>query len=185
MVSRKEARQIHRKRNCLFCKWVDNWKDFRVEEDYRLITPENRKGFFAILALEPKVFGHTLLISTDPFDNIYHEIEGLKDSKTALLNALPIFCRAVKEGLHAEIAYVMSMCDHYDEAELHGRHSTEHFHFHILPRYSGNERGEHLFCLSDKHAGVDWEANPLFIKRAKEAIVSSLIQNGSGAAKGG
>lgn len=172
MASTEESsRKAHENRRCLFCEWVKKWDK---KEDYRLIRNENNEDFFAVLANEPKVFGHTLLISKHPYDSLCHKLVDSKDGKKAILEFLPVLCRAVKEGLHAEVAYVTCMCDHWEKNELQGRHSTEHLHFHILPRYSGNERGESLFCLPDKKAGLDWEANPISMEQARDAVRRAL-----------
>jgi diadenosine tetraphosphate (Ap4A) HIT family hydrolase len=170
----------HRERNCVFCEWLnpektEDWNWFVRKEGYRLIDPDPAQPpqappeYIVILARDPKVAGHTLVIWGYPYDDICDASEDAikRISKVCLRYSLRI-----KEKLLAEKVYIYSMCDHYEKWELkeENQPTTEHLHFHLLPRYPGAPKGEQLICLPTKKAGVDWEATPITMRNLADIL---------------
>jgi len=160
-------------RNCVFCNWfkdAKSWKDFADNEEYRLIEDRRGDGYVVVLSPDPKTAGHTLVVSVDPYD----DIADLKksDKFNNLFSAVVNYSKKIREKMHAKKVYVCTMCDHFEPWELDPDYlktkvhpeTTEHLHFHLIPRYEGAPRGEEFFCLPDKKAGIDWEATPAGMK---------------------
>lgn len=83
--------------------------------------------------------GHTLMVSKEHYSDITKL--NLEDPSTnKILKAVVYWAKRLKEVLlaedeHAKV-YVMTICEHWDPAELRpGQKTTEHLHFHLLPRY--------------------------------------------------
>jgi diadenosine tetraphosphate (Ap4A) HIT family hydrolase len=167
--------------NCLFCDWLENWEEFSRKNDYRLIEDKREKGYFVILSRNPKMAGHTLVISVDPYDDITDDAtDDFKPHfpKKHVLEAVVEFSKRIKKKLHAKKVYVTTMCEHYEPEEIKEKKTTEHLHFHLYPRYEGAPKGEKLFCLPDKKAGVDWEATPIAMEMIKNKLKDDcLIHN--------
>jgi len=153
----------HQDRNCLFCEWLNSgkkgWDEFIEKQSYRLIWPDPEKKipneipYVVILTIEPKVAGHTLVIWKYPYDDICDASKD-RDFVRGIGEVISRYSQRLRERLLAEKVYPYSMCDHFEKKE----YTTEHLHFHLLPRYPGAPKGEDLFGLHEKKAGVDWEA---------------------------
>jgi len=171
----------HRDRNCIFCKWFnpedpEGWSKFMRKEGYRVIEPKTEgeipqapPDYVVLLTQEPKVAGHVLVVWKYPYDDICDAPEKVLKQISVVLSR---YSRRIKEKLLAEKVYAYSMCDHYETCELNtkAKCTTEHLHFHLLPRYSGAPKGEQLFCLPEKKAGVDWEATPTTLKELADRL---------------
>jgi len=140
---------------CVFCDWFNDKEKFKKDEAHRLI--EFNDEYVVILDRSPKVAAHMLVIWRKHYDDICatptKEIQ-------AIVPVISRYCKKIKEVMLAKKVYVYTMCEHWEEWELKGRETTEHLHFHLLPRYDGAPRGEDLFTLRAKKAGIDWEATP-------------------------
>ncbi len=96
--------------------------------------------FFVILDLHPKVTGHTLIISKRDANDI---TELTEEESRSLGEILVKTTKKLKKSLKAEKVYVMTMCEHWEPKEINSEwkrgqklpNTTEHFHFHLLPRY--------------------------------------------------
>ncbi len=180
----------HKKRKCVFCEWLnsgeDGWRDFLEKEKYRLIYPENEMSldsieYIVLLSRDPKVAGHTLVIWKYPYDDICDITNASKATHEQIGEVLSRYSRRLKEELRAEKVYVYSMCDHFEKRELktEEKDTTEHLHFHLLPRYPGAPKGERLFCLPDKKLGIDWEAIPITLEKLALSIKKHLLKQSS------
>jgi len=154
----------------------EGWNKFVKDEGYRIIEPNIEKSipkappnYIVLLTLEPKVAGHTLVIWKEPYDDI---CDASEDAIKQISKVLSRYSRRIKEKLLAEKVYVNTMCDHFEKWELktESQPTTEHLHFHLLPRYSGAPKGENLFCLPEKRAGVNWEATPITLENLAKRL---------------
>jgi len=183
MSTWEEKRKEHLDRNCVFCKWFEDpdWDKSleRGKDRYRLIEANKDKGYVVVLSLEPKTAGHTLVVSVDPYDDISDSSKSNPKFKIEdLLLAVVRYSRKIQEKMHATKVYVYTMCDHFQPWEIDPDYlktkihpeTTEHLHFHLLPRYEGAPKGESLFCLPDKKAGIDWEATPAGMKTMADSL---------------
>ena len=131
--SREENIKLHNKRNCLFCQ-----PDFEKNESYRNLKVLNSNSCFAILDRNPKSLGHSLVICKTPFDdltNIISDVEEREKMKT--LEAAIDLATRLEKVLGAEKTYIMLMCEKWHLWETSSCITTEHFHFHLVPRYPG------------------------------------------------
>lgn len=120
--------------------------------------------FFAVLSNEPKIEGHTLIISMKHFSDIADR--SLADQKDDLKIAffdimIEMAMKLAKftgDNKFPKV-YAMSMCEHWRPKELDAAligHITEHFHFHLLPRNKAIRTPyphyvpEHMFVRCDK-----------------------------------
>ena len=155
----KDRREDHRKRNCAFCNMVDNENEIKT----RKLKLDDRfeKTCFAILAREPNVVGHSLIISTKPFDDITDHIGTCDDEKKKIFEAVLELAEKIKKKLGAEKVYVKSVCEHWEMWEASNGQTTEHLHFHLVPRYRGMRTrymaGDRLLCRD----GLRWEDKDL------------------------
>jgi len=148
----------HLNRNCAFCKLVkekNNRK--RTKQEYRIVRYDEKEDYFVILSDRPKNIGHLLIVSKNPFNDITKLADLLKSKEREeviqILEAVAIWSKKLKDRLGAKKVYVLSMCDHYELCELpKGEETTEHLHFHLIPRYDENklERGEKLLTRPEQ-----------------------------------
>jgi len=111
---------------------------------------------FAILDTNPKSFGHALVISTMPYNDITDHLEEESDQRTKVLEAAIQTASNLKNALKAEKIYMMTMCHHYEMWETRDGTTTEHLHFHLVPYYEGvSEKGEELLALHGTHVDED------------------------------
>ncbi len=121
--------------NCLFCDWIED-EHFKEKEGYRILkmTPD----YIAILDKKPRVQGHTLVISTRQLDDIT-ELNSKSKHAKILFHGIIITSKLLKKKLTGKDGkvYVMTMCEHWkpNEIESPKKETTEHLHFHLLPRY--------------------------------------------------
>jgi len=174
-----EKKKVHEKRNCLFCHWISILYDKPVREEEkkelenRIVGEDKDKKWFAILARDSKVLGHTLVISRYPFDDFTDKIDGIRgeEPKIALFRGAievseklkrTLFpCGKEKEGK----VYLVTMCDHYEMWETTGGKTTEHLHFHLIPRHPGMDiKAEKLISKEER----EWK--PEDLKKIAELI---------------
>lgn len=131
-------------------------------------------GYLVVLDQDPKVAGHTLIISTKAPDH-YRDITELPKDEIGILKGVVKWAKKIKNRLNEEFkeekvkkVYVLSMCDHWSEKELRERekeYSTEHLHFHLIPRYYFDKelRGEKVLT---RRASTGFEE----IRKVREII---------------
>lgn len=123
-----------------------------------------------------KTLGHALVITRSPFNDFTDTIEGKDDGeKQTAFEAAIWVARKIEDILGAEKVYIASMCDHWEIWETNDGNTTEHLHFHLIPRYKGmrtkEQTGEKLLCRKEKR----WDEKDLerfakwFNKRLVEA----------------
>jgi diadenosine tetraphosphate (Ap4A) HIT family hydrolase len=130
-------KQTIRKENhirCRFCEWIEDsqWKK-SVEGNSRII--DENKYWIACLDKFPKVEGHTLLISKNPYDDI-SDINRISDEEAiAFFTILQRVTQKLKSTLEVSKVYLMSICEHHriDEIIYSDKKTSEHLHFHLLP----------------------------------------------------
>lgn len=160
----------HVTRNCFFCKLIKD-KRIRDKEWYRIVEWE--KDYFVMLSNKPKISGHLLIVSMHPYD----DVTGLKVNSSeaaSILNAVVKWAKILKECLHAEKVYALTMCDHWNLDELsENKETTEHLHFHLLPRYETNrpERGED-FLVRKEECG--FESRPFVLEEINKYIKKKM-----------
>jgi diadenosine tetraphosphate (Ap4A) HIT family hydrolase len=156
--------------NCLFCDLIED-QDLKEKEGYRILkmTPD----YIAILDSNPKVPGHTLVISTKQLDDVTELNSNSKHAKI-LFRGIIETSKLLKKKLTGKEGkvYVMTMCEHWqpDEIESSEKQTTEHLHFHLLPRYphlrTRKLAMENLFCRD----GVTW--SHVKLKKLSKRILS-------------
>jgi len=98
---------------------------------------------------EPRVPGHTLVISTIHYSDISQmNPTRCLDFFEGLIDVSRLLKKKLRLGKFGKV-YVMSMCEHWNDKEIGSKFHTEHLHFHLLPRYPKMRRndmaGELLF----------------------------------------
>jgi diadenosine tetraphosphate (Ap4A) HIT family hydrolase len=109
------------------------------DAEKRMLDQDRGKYHIAILARAPKITGHTLIISRNHYDDITDTNLPTREALD-ILNAVVFWCNRLKSILkkpNVEKVYVMTMCERWTRKERKGKPSTEHLHFHLLPRYEG------------------------------------------------
>jgi diadenosine tetraphosphate (Ap4A) HIT family hydrolase len=167
---------------CLFCKWarelesLQERKELSGEEPWKSQFLDKSDHFFAVLDDAPRVVGDTMIISRTHSPSHYTDIADpsfLKCSdgeKRDLFDFLVKIAAKLKritfDQEHGKI-YLMSMCEYWKPNEIEGSYSTEHLHFHLLPRNkelrSKETAGEKLFL---RPQGEDWAPKMLRTVRA-------------------
>jgi len=124
---------------------------------------------FAIFARLSKTLGHALVITRTPFNDIADKIVDDPDRKKAVkedeklktFEAAIWLARRIEDILGAEKAYITSMCEHWEMWETSDGNTTEHLHFHVIPRYKGmrtkGQAAEKLLCRKEK----EWDEKDL------------------------
>lgn len=204
-----EKREEHSRRNCLFCRFEkaipkksqsEQTTDDMDEEVEKVMNRriefkgENAEAWnevcFAIFAKSSKTMGHALVIARTPFNDFTDKIKDEHDeNKTIKLNeekrttfeAAIWVAQRIEEIFGAEKVYIASMCDHWEIWETSDGNTTEHLHFHLIPRYKGmrtkEQAGWNLFCKEEK----EWNEEDLkrlakwFNKRLGESDISPRV----------
>jgi len=170
---------------CLFCKWIESGYEDVIKEN-RLLNNPDEDGYLVVLDRDPKVTGHTLIISkkTKPH---YSDITELKndvenDNEMRIFRGVVEWAHKIKDEINKKVdkdfdegeegeekvkkVYILSMCDHWTKKELRERwqDATEHLHFHLVPRYDFDEniRGEEVLIR-----GVELKSEELKLKKLK------------------
>lgn len=125
---------------CVFCEMTKDLKSFRKTEEGRSRWITQNKHFFAILDKYPKLAGHTLVISKRHSKDVT-ELD--KNEARSLGRILTTTAKLLKNSLGAGKVYLMTMCEHWEPEEINAKwkkgqqmpRTTEHVHFHLLPRY--------------------------------------------------
>jgi len=150
MSSPKEQRN----ENCLFCKWaklLDRLEKSEIDENglanddrewYSIQYLGKSRNLFAVLDRNPRMRGDTMIISrmynpnhyTDIADSRLSEFVPTKEDLNFIGGIVHKLKKLTGDKRHGKV-YVMSMCEHWEPEELDGKPSTEHLHFHLLPRH--------------------------------------------------
>lgn len=174
MITLEQREKEHKDRNCVFCELVADGKSI----EYRRLRLEDIKTnggkiALAMLDKEPKVLGHTLVISRMPLNDITDTI--CRDEKISLFRIALDLAEQLKQILKAEKVYIMSMCEHWEMWETANGRTTEHLHFHLVPRYPGMrtkaEAGENL--LARKGLQTDLESLSQLAQYINHRFISS------------
>ena len=132
-ATRKQRLEEHIRRNCLFCQ-----PKFREEESYRILNVKYPKNCFAILDTNPKILGHSLVIAINPFNDLTDSMSDVDEKeKTKTFESAVELARRIEHILGAEKVYIMLICEKWEMWETGDCSTTEHFHFHLVPTYSG------------------------------------------------
>lgn len=157
--------------SCFFCRLTKD-KETRDKESYRIVEWEEDEDYFAILSEKPKINGHLLVVSKHPYNDIT-EMNADSNDVVSILKAVVYWSKILKECLRPEKVYVMTMCDHWESEEMPKgqKETTEHLHFHLLPRYKINrsERGESFFARREENG---FETRPFVLEKIKERLAS-------------
>jgi len=134
-ISKGQRLKEHRDRNCLFCQLQKHLKD---EESHRVLKVNHPEASFALLDKRPKVLGHTLVISRNPFNDFTDTLTDADEAEKVMMfeDAIEL-ARKLQRVLKAEKVYIVSMCEDWKMWETGDGITTEHFHFHLIPRYPG------------------------------------------------
>jgi len=153
--------------NCAFC----DWEEMKVKEEFRWL--HDNEDYYVILAKEPKIMGHTLVVSKKHYSDIT-ELDLNNPSTDKILRAVVYWTKRLKEVLLADDKnakiYLMTICEHWEPSELRAdQKTTEHLHFHLLPRYKGMRTKE---LAAEKLLGrsEDAEWNPDMFRVLKRRL---------------
>jgi diadenosine tetraphosphate (Ap4A) HIT family hydrolase len=153
---------------CGFCELIK-----RPSELKKRVLDDGRKSCMVILARDPKVVGHTLIVSRTHYRDITDTRLSRREA-LEILDAVVFWCRRLKAILKSpkvEKVYVMTMCEYWTPKEREGKPPTEHLHFHLLPRYEDMRKKElaqeHLFARPEEHG---WTNEMFQILQAKLQI---------------
>jgi histidine triad (HIT) family protein len=157
--------------NCAFC----DWGEMKVKDEFRWL--HDNEDYYAILAKEPKIMGHTLVVSKKHYSDIT-ELDLNNPSTGEILRAVVYWAKRLKEVLlsndkNAKI-YLMTICEHWEPSELRaGQKTTEHLHFHLLPRYKGMRTKE---LAAEKLLGrsedAEWNSDMFRVLKRRLELIS-------------
>jgi diadenosine tetraphosphate (Ap4A) HIT family hydrolase len=169
---------------CLFCEWARELESLKEQElsgkePWKSQFLDKSDYFFAVLDKAPRVVGDTMIISRKYSPRHYTDIadpyllECSKEEKADLFSFLTKMAARLKkitfDQEHGK-TYLMSMCEYWKPSEIGGSYSTEHLHFHLLPRHKGlrskETAGEKLFL---RPQGEDW--TPRVLRTVKAMIL--------------
>lgn len=154
MLGVKEKKDKHE--SCRFCEWLRDWENWRMcEGEARYIMAND--DFVAVLEKFPRIDGEILIISRKPYnhndkkhynDKHYEDVSDIikftPDEQVNLCKILGETISLMKQNLKAEKVYLYIFCEHWEEHEIayEDKKTTEHLHFHLLPRYRGMRHKE-------------------------------------------
>ncbi len=142
----------------------------------RVIRNNPEDKYYVVFPLEPAMFGHLLVILKTPkvlLENHDH-IKDITDPKLdsdlliQFIVGVQCFSRQIKEklsvnGNNVEKVYLLSQCD-----------GTEHFHFHLKPRFSSDRLRGDRFLLDKECEEARWtdsqEDLKKFLEKSEERI---------------
>jgi len=175
------------KKPCLFCNWaaiLDNFERNKISENelekedwYRYQYLGKSKNFFAVLDISPRVKGDTLLIArahyTDIADPELMKFLPVREDLAFIVKILGKLRKLTEDKEHGKV-YMMSMCEHWEDEEISDKYSTEHLHFHLLPRHKDMRTKhphfvpEHIFIRCQ-----NIESDPAELTRIRKEFHSS------------
>ena len=188
---------------CLFCEWSvdlqaaqDKLKkkaEVITVDDMAHLFPAAKKPwksqflmanehFFAVLCIEPKVEGHTLIISRKHFPSMADPAlkQESNEFKLAFLDIMAIVANKltiVTEDTENPKVYFMSMCEHWTPKELDIAKSefhTEQLHFHLLPRHKMSRAPYPHFHPESVFIRCDKKVNPEELEETRKKILLPL-----------
>jgi len=104
--------------DCIFCKVIK-----KEIPSYIIYEDEN---FISFLDINPKAFGHCLVVPKEHYDDIYSYRE---KAGASVIDAIRTVCLMIKENMN---------CAGLNVVQNNGRIAgqlIEHIHFHIIPRF--------------------------------------------------
>lgn len=131
---------IERKKNhenCRFCDLLGNWEQWKKQtEGSARVICENR-SWVALLDKFPKVEGDTLVVSRKAYDDIADTSELSIEETCDFFEIVRNVTSCLKEELGAQKVYIFSICEHWDKKDVSykDKKTSEHLHFHLIPRY--------------------------------------------------
>jgi len=135
--------------SCRYCEWLQQWDEWkRCEGKARCIEKTDNEHFVAVLEKFPRIDGEILIISSKHDDEAYDDISDIsKFSENEGKNLYKILVdtiKLMKTNLKAEKVYLYSFCEHWEKIEIkyEDKKTTEHLHFHLVPRYRGMRHPE-------------------------------------------
>ncbi len=135
-----------RDENCIFCKIIEgDIPSYKLYED---------DDFMVILDAGPATRGHALVIPKEHYKNLY-ELPDELAAKAVILG----------KKLITQLKEILG-CDGYNLVQNNGEaagQTVDHFHLHLIPRYSGDE------------SGLGWNMGSLDIDEANE--LQALIKD--------
>ena len=135
-----------RDENCIFCKIIEgDIPSYKLYED---------DDFMVILDAGPATRGHALVIPKEHYKNLY-ELPDELAAKAVILG----------KKLITQLKEILG-CDGYNLVQNNWEaagQTVDHFHLHLIPRYSGDE------------SGLGWNMGSLDIDEANE--LQALIKD--------
>jgi diadenosine tetraphosphate (Ap4A) HIT family hydrolase len=120
---------------CHFCDYQNNGRKLNYENEH----------FYLAVPREPAMYGHVLVVSKKTGDGHAEDIADPKlspEQLKSMVTAVQLLARWMKneiryEGKDIKKVYVLTQCE------------TPHFHFHLKPKYKGDESGDVFLCLKE------------------------------------
>jgi diadenosine tetraphosphate (Ap4A) HIT family hydrolase len=119
----------------------DRWKNTE-EGKVRCIEKTDNDDFVAVLENSPRIDGEILIISKRCDDNPYDDVSDILrlsgEERTSLCKILGETIELMKRNFKAQKVYLYSFCEHWERDEIlyPDKKTTEHLHFHLMPRYN-------------------------------------------------
>jgi diadenosine tetraphosphate (Ap4A) HIT family hydrolase len=164
---------------CRFCEWIkdwDSWKECSGQGKERCIEKTDNEDFVAVLEKFPRIDGEILIISRKTGDDAYNDVSDIanltENERENLGDILGKTINLMRQNLKAEKVYLYCFCEHWEEHEIEyeDKLTTEHLHFHLLPRYFGMRHkhlaAEKIFSIPTK------ELNNSQLKALKEKLLN-------------
>jgi diadenosine tetraphosphate (Ap4A) HIT family hydrolase len=151
----REKVNIHE--SCRFCTWLKEWEKWKTcEGEERCIEVTDNDDFVAVLEKYPRIDGEILVISKKHVDDVSDIAKFTDNERINLCKILGETISLMKKNLKAEKVYLYSFCEHWEKEEIDydDKLTTEHLHFHLLPRYRGMRHkqlaAEKVFSIPSK-----------------------------------
>lgn len=130
--------------SCRFCEWMRDWDRWKETEEgkVRSIEKTDNDDFVAVLENSPRIDGEILIISRRFDDNPYDDVSDILrlsvEERTSLCKILGETIELMKRNFKVQKVYLYSFCEHWERDEIlyPDKKTTEHLHFHLMPRYS-------------------------------------------------
>jgi diadenosine tetraphosphate (Ap4A) HIT family hydrolase len=136
------SHKVNEHKLCRFCEWTRQWDEWKKSKGKaRCIEKTDNEDFAAVLEKYPRIDGEVLIISTRHDSEAYNDVSDIskfsENEKNNLIRILNDTIKLMKDHLKAEKVYLYSFCEHWERNEIayRDKKTTEHLHFHLLPRY--------------------------------------------------
>ena len=163
--------------HCRFCEWLENWEQWKKQEEGRARVICENRGWVALLDKFPRVEGDTLVVSRKPYDDIADTFELSIEETYDFFEIVRRVTSCLKEGLGAQKVYIFSMCEHWEEKDIDykDKKTSEHLHFHLIPRYSWMKEEVFKPTLIKKEK-KEFIPEEVFMIEGKEASNQQLLK---------